>query len=56
MRRVYSDPQEAGLRGERAAHDIAATLSAKRTGSAMRRRLEELAGSATASPMQATPA
>jgi len=43
MRRVYIDPHEAGRLGERAAQDIARTLSPHATGDAMRRRLQELA-------------
>lgn len=44
MRTVHDEPQEAAQRGARAAQDIAATLSPKATGAAMRRRLQELAG------------
>jgi glycosyltransferase involved in cell wall biosynthesis len=49
MRRVRSDPEEARRRGARAAEDIARKLSAKATGEAMRRRLEELAESPASS-------
>jgi glycosyl transferase family 1 len=44
MRLVYRKPGEAAGRGARAAEDIARTLSADATGTAMRRRLQELAG------------
>jgi hypothetical protein len=40
MRHVVGDPEDAGRIGERAAADIARTLSATATGAAMRRRLE----------------
>lgn len=44
MRSVHDDQQQAARRGARAAHDVAATLSPKATGAAMRRRLQELTG------------
>jgi glycosyltransferase involved in cell wall biosynthesis len=44
MRRVYGEPEEAARIGERAREDIARTLSPQVAGTAMRRRLEELAG------------
>jgi hypothetical protein len=45
MRRVYKNPQDASRLGARAAQDVAAKLSPSATGTAMRTRLEELAGS-----------
>ena len=42
MRRVYENRDEAEQLGARAARDIEQTLSPQATGSAMRRRLEEL--------------
>lgn len=42
MRRVQEDPQEAARRGERAAAEIAQSLSPQTTGAAMRARLQEL--------------
>ncbi len=46
MRRVYTNPEEARRIGARAAKEILATLSPETTGTAMRRRLEELSGHA----------
>ncbi len=43
MRRVLEEPEEAARVGARAARDIASTLSAAATGTAMRVRLEQLA-------------
>jgi glycosyltransferase involved in cell wall biosynthesis len=43
MREVYTDREESARRGQRAAEDIARTLSPQTTGLAMRRRLQELA-------------
>jgi glycosyltransferase involved in cell wall biosynthesis len=42
MRQVYGEPEQAAERGARGAEDIARTLSAATTGTAMRRRLEQL--------------
>jgi Glycosyl transferases group 1 len=42
MREVHDSPEEAALRGTRAAEDIARSLSPRATGAAMRLRLEEL--------------
>ncbi len=47
MRAVHGDREEASRRGARARQDIAETLSAKATGEAMRRRLQELTGGRT---------
>ena len=45
IRHVYDDPRAAAQMGARAREDIARTLSPEATGSAMRRRLHELAAS-----------
>jgi glycosyltransferase involved in cell wall biosynthesis len=47
MRRVYDNPEEAARIGGRAREDIARDLSPQTTGAAMRRRLDQLAGSPT---------
>jgi len=44
LRRVYDDPQEAARIGAQARSDIARTLSAEATGTAMRRELQRLSG------------
>src|SRR5262249_13519613 len=46
MREVYENPEEARRRGARAAEDVERTVARAATGSAMRARLRELAGSA----------
>jgi Glycosyl transferases group 1 len=48
MRSVHEDRAQAARRGEQAARDIERTLSPAATGAAMRRRLQELAGTGTA--------
>ncbi len=42
MRRVYSEPEQAARIAQRAREDVARTLSLQATGTAMRRRLEEI--------------
>ena len=55
MRGVYDDPREARRLGTRAAEDIARSLSPETTGAAMRRRLQELSGGASAGDQARAP-
>jgi Glycosyl transferases group 1 len=55
MRRVFSDPDQAGAKGERAKADVSRLLSPDVTGQSMRRRLEHLAGLSASSAENLVP-